>query len=267
MAGRTGSPGVSVSRRLLAVLDCFDDDHPWLTLTEVARRSCLPLSTARRLLAELTDWGGLQRRDDGRYGIGLRLWEIGLRAPGHRGLRGAAVPRMQDLYEATQENVQLVVLDGTRALVAERIYGRRAVATESDRGGRLALHATSAGKVLLAYSLPELLEGAVAAGLTRYTPHTLVEPGRLAAAVRRVRQTGLACSREERVLGTVSLASPVLGPAGRLVGAVAVVARVGSRLDRLGPAVRAAGLGISRSMGGGETVEVQHPRGRAGDTA
>jgi DNA-binding IclR family transcriptional regulator len=251
VAGRTTSPGVSVSRRLLAVLDCFDGEDPWLTLTEVARRSGLPLSTARRLLGELTAWGGLERRDDGRYGIGLRLWEIGSRAPEHRGLRGAAVPRMQDLYEATQENVQLVVLDGTRALVAERIYGGRAVPTESDRGGRLALHATSAGKVLLAYSPDELLAATVDAGLVRYTPHTLVEPGRLAAAVRRVRQTGLAWSHEERVLGTVSVASPVLGPADRLVGAVAVVARVGSRVERLAPAVRAAALGISRSMSGG----------------
>lgn len=248
MAGRTTSPGATVARRLLSVLDCFDDAHGRLTLTQVAERSQLPLSTAKRLVGELVGWGGLERGSDGRYCIGMRLWEVGSYAPQHRGLREAAMPFLQDLYEATRENVELVVLDGSQALVVEKIFGARAVATETDLGGRLPLHATSAGKALLAFAPRRLLADVAHAGPVRYTPHTIVEPGKLAAAVGRARQARLAYAREEKVLGTVSVASPVLGAGDTLVAAIAVVARVGTRIERLGPAVRTAALGVSRSM-------------------
>lgn len=67
-------------------------------------------------------------------------------------------------------------------------------------------------------------------------------------ALQKVRSSGLAYSLEEKLLGTVAVASPILRPNGDLVGAVAIVGRVGIRLDRLGPAVRTAALGISRSI-------------------
>ncbi|WP_372450756.1 helix-turn-helix domain-containing protein [Mycolicibacterium goodii] len=53
MAGNTSVPGATVGSRLLAVLDCFDVDHRELTLTGIAQRAELPLSTARRLITEL----------------------------------------------------------------------------------------------------------------------------------------------------------------------------------------------------------------------
>lgn len=232
------------------MLATFDDQHGVLTLSDIARRSGLPLSTARRLVQELHAWGGLDRLPEGGYCVGMRLWEIGSCAPQHRGLRAAAVPYLQDLYAAARENVQLVVLDGSQALVVERIFGAGAVPTETDRGGRLPLHATSAGKALLAFAAPELVADVVARGLVRYTSHTVVEPGRLAAALRRVRETGVAYAREELVPGTVSVAAPVLERDGRLVAAVAIVARVGTRLERLGPAVRTATLGVARTLRG-----------------
>lgn len=249
MARSTGPSGVSVSSKLLAVLACFDVERPTLTLSEIAELSGLPLSTARRLIMELTTWGGLERMSTGRYRVGLRLWEIGSSAARQRGLREAAPPYMQDLYEAAQENVQLIVLDGLEALCVDKIYGKRAVPTETDVGGRMPLHATGAGKAMLAFSPPELLHDAIEAGLTRCTPHTLVEPGRLAAALRKVRETGLAYSKEEKVFGAVSVASPILTHDQQLLGAVAIVARVGTRMDRLGPAVRTAALSISRVIG------------------
>lgn len=246
MARTTGLPGISVSTKLLSVLDCFRQGRPTLTLSEIADLSGLPMTTARRLILELTAWGGLERLPQGSYRVGMRLWEVGSSAPRQRDLREAASPFMQDLYEAGQENVQLVVLDGMEALCVEKVFGKRAVPTEVDVGGRMPLHATAAGKVLLAFSPSQLLGDAISAGLTRCTPHTLVQPGRLTAAIRQTRRTGLAHSREERHLGAVSVAAPILDRDRNLLGAIGIVARVGTRMDRLAPAVRAAALTVSR---------------------
>ncbi|GLV75943.1 IclR family transcriptional regulator [Streptomyces hygroscopicus] len=246
MAGRTNTPGQTVSRRLLAVLDTFDVAHPALTLTEVATRSGLPVSTARRLINELRAWGGLERLDDGRYHIGMRLWTIGALAPQQRGLRAAALPYMHDLFQATQENIQLTVLEGTQALCIEKISSTKAVPTLTHIGGRLPLHATGVGKAILAFSGEELFSSVTEAGLARMTPHTITQPGRLAAALAEVRASRVAYAYEEMTLGAVSVAAPVLGLDGRVLAALGIVAHSRAALDRLAPAVRTAALGIAR---------------------
>src|SRR3712207_8486069 len=73
VAGGGTTAGRSVTARALAVLGAFDSSAPRLTLSEIAERSGTPLSTAHRLLGELTGWGALHRRPDGRYEIGRRL--------------------------------------------------------------------------------------------------------------------------------------------------------------------------------------------------
>lgn len=248
MAGRINTPGQSVAHRLLTVLDCFDIAHPVLSLTEIAQRSDIPLSTTRRLVGELQQWGALDRIDDGRYRVGIRLWTIGSLAPQQRELRDAAVPYMHNLYEATHENIQLAVLDGLQALCIEKISSETAVLTRTQLGGRLPLHATGVGKALLAYSEPELLATLVKAGLARMTRHTIIEPGRLAASLARVRESRVSYSLEEMSLGAVSVAAPILGPDGRPRAALGIVAHSLTPVDRLAPAVRTAALGIARAL-------------------
>ncbi|BBF99173.1 MULTISPECIES: IclR family transcriptional regulator [Pseudonocardia] len=248
MAGRTNSPGQTVSGRLLSVLDCFSVARPALTLSEVARHSGLPVSTARRLIGELCAWGGLERTADGRYRIGMRLWTIGSLAPRQRDLREAALPYMHDLFQATKENVQLVVEEGGRALCIEKISSSRAVPTRTEVGGRLPLHATGVGKAILAFSPHELLAEVVAPGLARLTPQTITEPGRLARALREVRTAGVAYSYEEMTLGAVSVAAPVTLLGSGVCAALGIVAHSHTVVDRLAPAVRTAALGISRSI-------------------
>ena len=101
MAGGTLASGRSVTSRALALLGAFDDAHPRLSLTDLARRAGLPLSTTHRLVAELVAWDGLARRTDGRYEIGRRIWDLGLLAPVHRELREVALPFLQDVAAAT----------------------------------------------------------------------------------------------------------------------------------------------------------------------
>jgi DNA-binding IclR family transcriptional regulator len=86
-------------------------------------------------------------------------------------------------------------------------------------------------------------------GLRRYTPYTIIEPGRLSAALREVRRKGMAFSREEMSQGAVSVASPIVTADGVLRGALGIVVRSTSNLDALAPAVRTAALGIARASG------------------
>jgi len=239
-------PRRSVVRRLLSVLATFDAATPTQSLTEIAARTELPLPTAHRFLAELTTGGWLERLPDGRYRVGLRLWKLGTLAPSYRNLRELALPYMQDLHTATRENIQLAVLDGGTALCVENINSVRSVPTKTRIGGRLPLHATGVGKVLLAAAGTELLTTLAAKGLRRFTRYTIIEPGRLSRTLDTVRDEQVAFSREEMTLGACSVASPVTTEAGAVVAAVSIVAHSSVDIDRLAFAVRTAASGISR---------------------
>jgi len=268
--GSTQFQGRSVISKVISLLDAFTPASPELSLGELARITGLPTSTTYRLASELVAWGGLERADSGSgYRIGTRMWQLGTLAPRPAELHDVALPYMQDLYEATRENVHLAVRDGRQALYVDTIAGREAVPVRSRRGGRVPLHATGVGKVLLAYAPEQLFRELVDAGLRRYTAHTVVEPGRLRRAMAEVIRTGLAYAREELTLGTLSVASPVFDPEGNAVAALAVVRHTRhGELRRLGPAVRMAAISISRSlderarMGGPLAAPVNALRGR-----
>jgi DNA-binding IclR family transcriptional regulator len=244
--------GPSVASRLFAVLDAFTAPRPAssLSLTEIAQRAALPLSTTHRMVAEWVEWGGLTRLDDGRYALGLRLWEVGVQTPTARNLRTIALPYLEDLYEATREHVHLAILDGRDALYVEKLSGHQAVPVVSRVGGRLPLHSTGVGLVLLAYAPAAFVDNYLASPLTRFTPATVTQSGPLRRRLADIRALGIAHMSEEMTPGSSSIAAPILDRTGQVVAAVSVVTRTNPEVDPpQEAAVRQAARGISRSLG------------------
>jgi DNA-binding IclR family transcriptional regulator len=262
----------TVSSRVLGLLDAFSSAHPTLSLTELSRRAGMPLGTTHRLVGELVSWGALERDAVGRYQIGLRLWEVAALAPRGPGLREVAMPFLEDLYEATHQNVQLAVLDGLDVVFVERISGRNAVGVRSRVGGRWPAHTTGVGLVLLAHAPAEVQEEYLAAPLVGFTERTITDPVRLRRVLADVRRTGVAVSDRQVTMDAVSVAAPVrrssdtaapvrrssdtaapvrrssgtAAPAG-VVAALSVVVDVdGPAVNTLIPAVVTAARGISR---------------------
>jgi DNA-binding IclR family transcriptional regulator len=251
MAGRSGSPGRSVTSRALAILDAFDAASPRLSLSEIAERSGTPLTTAHRLLGELTDWGALIRRPDGRYEIGRKLWDLGLLAPVQLELRQVAAPFLQDLHTTVRDTVHLAVREGVHALYVERVSGRVSVPVVSQVGSRLPLHATGVGKVLLA-AAPDDVVQQVLGSLRPITRHTVVDRDLLISELAEVRRRGFARTCEEMSAGAASVAVPVQvqRPAGPLaVAALGVVVPPHRRdLARMVPALEMAARGMGRAL-------------------
>jgi Transcriptional regulator len=246
---REGGPGPSVTSKALAILGAFTPQKPKLRLMEICRATGLKAPTAHRLLGELVEWGALEKLADGQYRIGLRLWEIGSLSPRSRTLREIARPFMQDLYEATRENVHLAVLRDSQVLYVEKFFGRRSIRIPTHIGERLPLHPTSAGKVLLAFSPPAVQDQVLRSRLQRFTPRTITRPGTLGQILTEVRRTGIATAVEELTMGAFSIAAPIVDGEGRTIAALSLVVRSSPNApDRMGPAVRTAAHGISRML-------------------
>jgi len=243
--------GLSVPAKLLAVVDAFTRQRAAYTVTELARRTGLPLSTTHRLVRELERWGGLERGPDRKYRIGLRFVEVAALCPRGSGLRDVALPIMEDLYEACHQNVQLAVRDGVEGVYVERIAGRHAVPVLTRVGARWPLHATGVGLVLLAYAPPDVREEVFTGPLPTFTRYTISDAATLRRTVAEVRRSRYAVSDRQVTDDAYSVAAPIFGPDGDCVAALSIVVPADDP-NRVAwvPAVCAAARGISRQLRG-----------------
>ncbi|WP_326951640.1 MULTISPECIES: IclR family transcriptional regulator [unclassified Amycolatopsis] len=240
--------GESVISRVVRVFETFGPDTPALRVSDVARRAGLHVATASRLIDELVGHGWLRRDPDRQVRVGVRLWELASRASPTLGLREAALPFMEDLHAVVGHHTQLAVLEDREVLFVERLSAPGAVVNVTRVAGRLPLHASSSGLVLLAHAPAELREEVLAGPLPAYRRTTLTEPARLRRFLADVRRDGYAYCAGFIDEETTGIAVPLRGPAGDVVAALSVIVPTGRNARMQIPALLAAARGISRTI-------------------
>jgi DNA-binding IclR family transcriptional regulator len=240
--------GESSLARAVRILESFKLDEPELTVTEIARRTGLHLATASRLVGQLVDHGLLSRGPDREVRMGFRMWELASRAAPTRSLRDAAMPYLEDLHAVVGHHVQLAVLHGDEVVFLERLSARDAVVNYSRVAGRLPLHISSSGVVLMAYGPPELQDRVLARPLESRTSATITAPDRLRATLDQVRRQGYALLAGHVHPDATGIAVPVRNGLGDVVAALSVIVPNDARAASAVPALLAAARGIERSL-------------------
>lgn len=240
--------GESVLQRAVRILEVFDADNVAVSITDIAARADLPLSTASRLVDELVDHGLLQRDDNRRVRVGVRLWELASRASPTRGLRDAAMPFLEDLHATVGHHVQIGVLEGMEVLFIERLSAPQSVVNVTRIAGRLTLHASSSGLVLLANSSSSLQDKVLAGPLPAYTPHTITDPRELRVFLAEVRRSGAAVCPGFIHEDALGIAVPVRDRSDKVVAAISVVVPRDHRSASHVLALQAAARGIRRNL-------------------
>jgi len=124
MAGRGEGPDfVESLARGLDVLQCFDAEHPRLTLSEVATATSLARPTARRLLLTLTELGFMRQRD-GQFSLTPRVLSLGMAFVASLGLWEVGRPHLEQLVAATGESSSMSQLDGSDIVYVRAGPGR-----------------------------------------------------------------------------------------------------------------------------------------------
>ncbi|WP_435093685.1 IclR family transcriptional regulator [Clavibacter michiganensis] len=240
--------GDSATGRLVRILDTFTPTRTVQTAAEIGRRSGLPSSTAHRIVNELVDAGLLERDDERRVRVGMRLWELSTRSSHALRLRQAAMPAMERVQSRVREHTQLAILEQDEALFLERLSGPGSGSNVTRVAGRLPLHASSSGLVLLAFGPPALQERVLGSRLSRHTRSTPSDPDAVRRKLAEVRRLGHALAPGYVEDVSTGVAVPVRDGAGRVLAALSVVlprdAEAGSALVEL----RRASVDITRSL-------------------
>lgn len=236
LAGERSLSNRSVERAS-TLLSVFTLDEPWLNLTELSRRAELPKATTHRLAAALRACGLLTQAPDGRYGLGIRLLELG--AVVRENLDAVQMCRsvIDAVAAATGETVLLSVADWPRreALLVARRDSPHPLAVLSPVGLRQQIQPGGAlGKALLSGLPPHEVEQVVGAlALVPKTPKTPIERRLLLRQVALAREAGYAFEQDEYIDGVSGVAVPlifdghqplaalgIVGPTSRLAGQI-----------------------------------------------
>ncbi|MDY0911150.1 IclR family transcriptional regulator [Microbacterium sp. CFBP9034] len=241
--------GDSVTQRLVRVLDTFTPARTVQTAAEIGRRAGLPPSTAHRMVGELVDAGLLERDDERRIRVGMRLWELATRSSQALSLRQVALPFMERVQARVREHTQLAILEQDEALFLERLSGPHSGANITRVAGRLPLHASSSGLVLLAYGERDLQERIVRGPLVALTEDTITDAAALRRKLAEVRSLGHAIAPGYIEAVSTGVAVPVRDETGAVIAALSSVLR---RDDPVPPALaelNAAARGIEGALG------------------
>ncbi|MCC7054400.1 MAG: IclR family transcriptional regulator [Gemmatimonadaceae bacterium] len=240
--------------KLNAILSLFSDEKPEWAPAAAARALRLPRSTAYRLLARMAGSGLLDQDDDsGRYRLGIRLAALGSLAQRSSSLQRAAAPVLRALAGESRETASLMVRGGAEGVTVLIAASQQPLMVPGQIGGRVPLHASAGGKVLLAF-MPDDLRSTLFTDLfTAQTSTTITDPAVLTRHLADIRTAGYATGRGEWIDGVYAAAAPVRSFTGEVIGALSVGgprARVtDERLQVLVKLVTAAAAEVSSAVG------------------
>ena len=230
---------VSVLDRIFAILDAVKESDGSITITDIAARTRLPKSTVSRLVTELTGQRYLERTEEG-VALGLRLFELGVRASLPRRLVAAAAPVLRNLRDVTGERVGLWVQQGTDMVSIAAVAGRLPM-LPTRAGMRSPALTTASGKAYLAFCADPAVVNRISAPLVDDDADHFREE------LAHVRDAVVAMDVEASYPGILAVASPVLSSARVVLGAISIAGPSGAMdPERAAPLVRAAGSTVSR---------------------
>src|SRR5271154_6024802 len=196
--------------RAVSVLEVLGQSDAPLSLAEICQRMNLHKSTAHRSLMVLERSALIERTQENRYRLGLKLYELGNRAVEQIDLRARVQPFFRRLASQVGETVHLSVLQKTSIVYLDKVEPNRRVCLSSKTGTSNPVYCTSMGKAMLAFQPEEVIKQIVAKiRFVRCTPKTLTSGEALLKALERIRRRGYAIDDEEIELGVRCIGAPI----------------------------------------------------------
>ena len=251
---KPGRMRLSSVANAIRLAKAFSEDESEMGISALATRLGLAKSTVHRLATTLVEYDILEQdHETGKYRLGIALFELGTLVRRKMDAASGAQVQIHVLAEATNETVQLAILDHLSVLYIRVRESRQAVRMSSGLGSRAPAHCTSVGKALMAFQPAEVVQQIIDNGLKRYTDSTITDPAALLEELATIRQKGYAIDDEEFEVGLRCVAAPIRDHTGQVTAAISVAAPVQRmtkrNLQTSVPTVIAAGEAISRRLG------------------
>lgn len=239
--------------KAMELLQLLSDAGEAMTLTAISERAGLPKSTVFGLLTTMRDYDVITQHADGKYALGLRLFEYGCRASAFWNISSLARPYLEHLAEATGASAMLSTYENGHIVALDQAEGRDSLRIVSAPGARLPLHCTSQGKIILANRpLNEVQALLRRKELRPYTNATVTDAQALLDSLPVLRRAGYAEELQEYKLGLQSVAAPIFdsrGDCSYAIGVICMATVPEESFLKMRTAVAAAAHAVSAELG------------------
>lgn len=210
--------------RALQIIECFSKKDNELGVTEIANRLHLHKSTTFGLLTTLENRQYLtQNLENGKYSLGIKLFELGKLVEDGMDLRKICLPYLKELVDKYDETAHLAMRNGNEATYIEKVEGESGIKMGSQLGKRVYMYCTGAGKAILAFMTDEEINNIIKnARFTQFTCNTITEPDKLKDELRKIRKAGYSVDNEEIELGLRCIAAPIMDYSKAPVGSISI---------------------------------------------
>jgi DNA-binding IclR family transcriptional regulator len=212
----------------LRILNEFVTSHEPFGVVELANRLGLAKGQVSKILGTFRDHGFLDQDPSTRkYTVGLNSFALGNNFVNFNRLSREALSIMRKLVDETGHSAVLSVLRGSRVIHLLAVEGRLFLDGRWRVGQWMHYHTTSAGRVLLAFGPPGMLESLLASsGLPAITPNSVTDREQFRTSIGAVRQKGFSVTRGEMRIGTGSIAVPLFDGGDHAVAALGLICPV-----------------------------------------
>lgn len=266
---RSKSAPVGVIGKVLQVLELLDRSPHGLQLREIAATTGINKSTVHRFLSHLEAEGYLFRDAVGTYMLGPKLARLGSGVSFQTTLCRICRPTLENLRSATDETVNLAVLDGFEILYLDVLESQNHFRLVFPVGARHSVHCTALGKAILA-NLEDRQRQEQIISATRfvsYTPKTIMTVPRLRKELIEIRKQGFSLDDEETMIGARCVGAAIFDATGKVVGGISTAGPISRAKDRLPffcAEVRKAASEITSRLGGISAAERERSNNSAG---
>ncbi len=245
-----GGPRIQVIDRAAALLDAIARYPEPVSLKVLGAETGLHASTTHRILSSLIQNRFVERDAAGRYRLGLRLLQLGIRLHSNIDLRSVALPVMERLRDQLGESVNLTIREGDVVVYIEKATPNRMMHVQQLIGSRAPLHVTAVGKLMLGAAGEEAIRGyAQRTNLPSYTRNTITTlPALISGCTEAVRQ-GYALDDEEAEIDVGCIGVLLHDSTGNVAAGLSVSAPIERRRQAWVADLQAAARQISEKLG------------------
>ncbi len=213
--------GAQAALRAVRLLKLFSNERPEMSLAELSRSSGLNKTTTHRLLRALQSEALVDRNPaTSTYSLGAGLMALGVQALASSDLRRRVRPLLRSLAKETGETATLEVPFEDSMLILDEVAGTHVLGSAGNIGTRWPIHATSTGKVWLAFDefgLDRLGQQFKPLARNTVTTRAAIEPQFV-----EIRRRGYAVTVDELEDGFTAIATIIRGVLGDVQGALSI---------------------------------------------
>ena len=208
-------------------LEVLNESGAPMSLSEISQKTGWPKSTIHGILSTMREDSIVAQDTEGRYMLGIRLFEYGCALRASWGFLDILKPYIDHISYETGEAVFLSVLDQGAVVPLDRAEDRSGLWIRPDLGCRLPLHCTAEGKLFLAYMSEEDRDSILSDySYSAYTGHTITDYRSLMKELEQIRVMGYAVENSEFKTGLRAIAAPVFNEAGVVQYAVGIIGMI-----------------------------------------